>query len=99
MAAVIRAYVLPLFLFNDSCQTSYLKIYRTECHQACRVGRTMPVDDQSEISFSISQKKRCRCSQFCRIIDRTKFLGFGDIRQMAVTCVEVVLVVAWRRLN
>ena len=47
-------YVLLLFLiFNDSCQTNYLKIYPTDLRQSFRVGRTMAVDDQTEISFSI----------------------------------------------
>jgi len=38
------------FIFIDFCQTSYLKIYRTDLRQM--VGRTMAVlyiDDQSEI--------------------------------------------------
>ena len=47
-------YILLLFLiFNDSCQTNYLKIYPTDLRQSFRVGRTMAVDDQTEISFSI----------------------------------------------
>ena len=46
------------FIFIDFCQTSYLKIYRTDLRQM--VGRTMAVlyiDDQSEIySFLIPQE-------------------------------------------
>ena len=38
-----------------SCQTSYLKVYQTDLRQICRFGRTMAVDDQSEISFLIPQ--------------------------------------------
>ena len=45
-------YVLLLFLiFNDSCQTSYLKIYLTDLRQKFRVGRIVAVDNQSKISF------------------------------------------------
>jgi len=40
-------------IFNDSFQTIYLKIYWTDSYQICRVGRTLAVDDQYEISFSI----------------------------------------------
>jgi len=47
-------YVLLLFLiFNDFCQTNYPKIYRADLRQMFIVGRTMAVDDQSEISFFI----------------------------------------------
>ena len=37
--------------FNDSCQTSYLKIYLTDLRQKFRVGRIVAVDNQSKISF------------------------------------------------
>jgi len=39
-----------LFIFSDSCQTNYLKIHWTDLRQILRVGRTVAVDDQSEIS-------------------------------------------------
>ena len=42
-------------LYNDSCQTNYLKIYGTDLRQFLRVGKTTAVDDQAEISFSIPQ--------------------------------------------
>jgi len=52
-------YVLPLsilYLFvYDFCQTSYLDIHRTDLCKICRIGRTMAVDEQSEICFSIPQ--------------------------------------------
>jgi len=49
-------YVRLLFLiFNDSCQTNYLKMYRTDLRQVLKADRTMHVDDQSKISFSITQ--------------------------------------------
>ena len=38
----------------DSSQTDYLKIY-ADLRQIFRVGRTMAVNNQSEISFSIPQ--------------------------------------------
>ena len=44
--------VSNLFVFNDSCQTSYLKVHRTDLHQIFRIESNMPADDQSEISFS-----------------------------------------------
>ena len=44
-----------IFWRFDSCQTNYLKIYRTDFRQIFRVGRTRPVHDQSEISISIPQ--------------------------------------------
>ena len=46
----VRAYFSPLFLIficNNCSQTAL--------RQICRFGRTMTVDDQSEISFSVSQ--------------------------------------------
>jgi len=42
-------------IFNDFCQTTYLKIYCTDLCQILRVDRPVAVDDQSEISFSIPQ--------------------------------------------
>ena len=44
------------FIFNNSCQTSYLKIHRTYLRQIFKVGRTyqnVAIDNQSGISFSI----------------------------------------------
>jgi len=35
------------------CQTSCLRIYHTELRQLFRVGRTIAIDDRSEISFAI----------------------------------------------
>jgi len=46
----------PVYKFyNDFCQTNNLKIYWTDLHQIFKIGRTMAVDDQHEISFSIPQ--------------------------------------------
>jgi len=42
-----------LYIFNDFCQTNYLKIYQTDLYQIGRVGRIMAVE--SEISLSIHQ--------------------------------------------
>jgi len=44
--------LIYFFIYNDSRQSNYLKIYR----QIFRVGRTIAVDDRSEISFSITQR-------------------------------------------
>jgi len=53
------AYVLPLFLVyyfkNNFSQTSYINMYLTDLHQIFRFGRTLSVDDRSEVSFSIPQ--------------------------------------------
>jgi len=58
-AAACGLYVLLLFLihlfFDDFRQTSYVKIYWINCRQIFRVGRTVGVDDQAEISFLIPQ--------------------------------------------
>jgi len=43
------------FIFNDSCQTSYINIYRADLHQICRVGRTAAVNERPEVSFSTPQ--------------------------------------------
>jgi len=46
---LIRLFIF--FIYNDSRQTNYFKIYRTNLRQIFRVDRTMAVDDQPEISF------------------------------------------------
>ena len=43
------------FKINDYHKTNYLKIYQTDLRQIFRAGRTMAVDDRSEISFLIPQ--------------------------------------------
>jgi len=54
-----RLYVLPLFLiylfFSDFCQIRYLNIYWTDLYQIFRVGRSMAVDERSEVSILISR--------------------------------------------
>jgi len=42
-----------LFFKNCSCLTNYPKIYQSDLCQIVKLGRTVAVDDQSEISFSI----------------------------------------------
>ena len=37
--------------FNDFCQTSYLNIYQTDLHEIFRIGRTLAVDERSEVIF------------------------------------------------
>jgi len=37
--------------FNDFCQTNYLNIYWTYLHKICRFGRTLAVDERSEVIF------------------------------------------------
>jgi len=58
MQAICSASVSYLFILlfcDDSCQTCYLKIYQTDLCQIVTVGRSVAVDDQSEISFSVPQ--------------------------------------------
>jgi len=44
-----------LFIFNDFCQTDYLKIYPTDRRQIFGAAIIVAVNDQSEISLLISQ--------------------------------------------
>ena len=54
--AICSDSVSYLFIFNDSCQTNYLKIYhQTNLCQIFKIGTTMAADNQYEISFSIFQ--------------------------------------------
>jgi len=62
-----------LFIFNDFCRPNYLEIYRTELYQIFRVGRTVAVDDQSEISFSIPRGMLPWQPIFASFIRRTEF--------------------------
>ena len=55
LRAIHSAFVCYFFILNDSCQTSYLTIYLTDLSQIFTVGRTMAVDDQPVISFSVPQ--------------------------------------------
>ena len=38
---------------EDFCQTNYLDIHRTDLYEICRDGRTLFVDERSEVIFSI----------------------------------------------
>jgi len=41
-------------IFSDVCQANYLNIHRSDLHGICRIGRTMAVDERSEvISFDL----------------------------------------------
>jgi len=44
---------LLLYIFNDFCQINYRNIYGTDLHPICRDGRTMAVDERTEVFFSI----------------------------------------------
>ena len=52
-------------IFSDFSQTNYLNIYRTDLHEICRIGRTLSVDERSEVIFCRFLKGRCRGNQFC----------------------------------
>jgi len=58
-------------IINDFCQTDYLNIYQTDLRQIFRVGRTLAVNNQSEISFSIPQVLLPRQSIFVGFIHET----------------------------
>ena len=64
-----------LFIFNDSGQTNYayLRIYRTDLRRVFRVGGTVPVDDESQVGFSIPQRK---------LPWQPNFVGFSACRWM-----------------
>jgi len=67
----LQAYVLLMFnifsMFADFCQTNYLNIYRTILHEVCRLGRTLAVNERSEIDLrQILTISRTICS--CRWI-------------------------------
>jgi len=49
--SVLLLFFINVFIFNDSGQTSYLKVYRTGLRQFFWVSRTVAIDNQSEISF------------------------------------------------
>jgi len=78
---MFRFSFLTYLFFNDSCQTNYLNIYWTDRRQICRVGRTMPVDDQAEITFTIPPWTLSWQPIF---VDFFHKLSSGDIRQMAL---------------
>jgi len=74
--------------FDDSYRANYLKIYQTDLCQIFRVGRTVAVDDQSQISFFVPQGTLpwqpflfilltfSSCQWLVAQLDRLK-LGFG----------------------
>jgi len=51
---VRRAYVLYFKnIFSDFCLTNYLNFYVTDLHEICSIGRTLAIDERSEVIFSI----------------------------------------------
>jgi len=53
-----RAYALLLFfsyIFSDFRQTNYLDIYQTDLRKIYRIGRTLAVDEDLKLFFSILQ--------------------------------------------
>jgi len=56
-------------------------IYRTDLRQIFRVGRTMAVDDQSEVSFSIP-KGRCHSNQFSLVLSAELVVVAGERRRL-----------------
>jgi len=64
---------LSLYILNDFCQTSYLNICPSDLCQICTACRTMVVDDQSGISFSIRQWMLSRQPIIVGLIHRTEF--------------------------
>ena len=50
-AGLCSAFVCYVFIFNDFC----LNMCWTDLHEICLVGRSMAVDERSEVSFLITQ--------------------------------------------
>ena len=68
-------YLFCFLCFNDFCLTNYLNICRTDLHQICRNGRTMTVDERSEISPS---RNAVVATNFCWFIGLTLHsIGFA----------------------
>jgi len=44
-------FILNNNIFSYFCQTDYLNIYLTDINQICRDGRTLTVDERSEVIF------------------------------------------------
>jgi len=80
---LIRLFIF--FIYNDSRQTNYFKIYRTNLRQIFRVDRTMAVDDQPEISFFPSLKGLCHGKQSLLVLSTENtqyFCGFIHITDL-----------------
>jgi len=43
------------YIFCDFFLTNYLNIYWTDLYDSCRIGRTLAVDERSEVIFSTRQ--------------------------------------------
>ena len=72
-------YVLLLFLiYNDSCQTNYLNIYRTDLRQILRVGRTTVAADPSEINLLLIPQGTLHDNQFLLVLSTKP--NSGNIR-------------------
>ena len=55
--------------FNDFCQTNYLNIHQTDVHEICRIGRTLTVDERSEVIFFDSPRDIAAVTNFVGKID------------------------------
>jgi len=85
-SAAVFLFILCLF-FNNFCQTNYLKIYQSDLHKICGVGRNMAVDDQSDISCQRMLPGQPTVVGFihrnayymyvCGVVHRTDFLDRG----------------------
>jgi len=57
-----------LIYFSDFCQTNYLNIYWTDLCEIGRIGRTLAVDERSEVIFHRSRN----------VAVTTNFVGRGE---------------------
>ena len=57
VSSVYTTVLLLFLIFNDFCQTKYLKIYRADLRQIFGAARTMAADVQAEISFSFDRSR------------------------------------------
>ena len=56
---------LLLYIFNDFCQINYRNIYGTDLHPVCRDGRTMAVDERTEVIFFRFLRDSAHGNQYC----------------------------------
>jgi len=54
-ALMFCAVLFFIICFSDFFRTNYLDIYQTDLHEICRIGRTLSIDELSEVIFSISE--------------------------------------------
>ena len=85
VSSVYTTVLLLFLIFNDFCQTKYLKIYRADLRQIFGAARTMAADVQAEISFFRSLKGRCHENQFYSSASVRRRLHGGEAERANVS--------------